>query len=78
MTVVNKDFYLKGNLGVAGDATFKSDVILGEVPVKFDSVGNRIQVFVNGAWLNIAMLSDLNTQISYSALPDVNYDGGTE
>lgn len=78
MSTINKDFYLSGNLHVSGDATFNSDVILGTIPVQFNSIDGRIQIFVNGAWLEIAMLSDLNTQVSYSALPDVDYGGETE
>lgn len=77
MTVINKEFYLKGNLDVAGNATFKSNVILNEIPIKFDNASNKMQIFVNEAWLDIAMLSDLNTQVSYSALPDVSYNGET-
>lgn len=78
MSITDKHFYLNGNLHVTGDAKFNSDLILGTIPVQFNSIDGRIQIFVNGAWLEIAMLSDLNTQVSYSALPDVDYGGETE
>ena len=59
MTVTNKDFKVKNGLEVAGDATFDSNVILGNTPISYDSVNNRLQIQINGTWIPVAYTSDI-------------------
>ena len=59
MTVNNKDFKVKNGLNVIGDATFESNIILGNAPISFDANTNRIQVYVNDSWKSIAVLDDI-------------------
>ena len=59
MTVTNKDFKVKNGLSVAGNATFDSNIILGNTPLAFDTNTNRLKVYVNDAWKSIAVLDDI-------------------
>jgi hypothetical protein len=58
-TTTNKDFKVKNGLKVAGNATFDSQVILGTTPLAFDTNTNRLQIYVNNAWTNVAFLGDI-------------------
>jgi len=64
MTVTNKDFRVKNGLQVAGDATFDSQLILGTAPLAFDTNTNRLQLYVNNVWQNIATLDDIQAASS--------------
>jgi hypothetical protein len=59
MTVSNKDFVVKNGLQVAGNATFESNVILGNAPISYDAVNNRLQIQINGSWVPVAFTSDI-------------------
>ena len=56
---INKNFKVKNGLNVAGDATFESNIILGNVPLAFDSNTNRLKVYINNAWKSFATLDDI-------------------
>ncbi len=59
MATVNKNFKIKNGLNVAGTATFDSSVILGETPLRFDTVTNKLQIQLNGTWQPIAFTSEI-------------------
>jgi len=59
MATVNKNFKIKNGLNVAGTATFDSSVILGETPLRFDTVTNKLQIQLNGTWQPIAFASEI-------------------
>ena len=59
MATVNKNFKVKNGLNVAGTATFDSTVILGETPLRFDTVTNKLQIQLNGTWQPIAFTSEI-------------------
>lgn len=59
MATVDKNFRVKNGLNVAGNATFESNVILGQTPISFDATSNRLQIFINNEWKPIAFTSDI-------------------
>jgi hypothetical protein len=59
MATVDKNFKVKNGLNVAGTATFGSNVVLGETPLRFDTVTNKLQLQINGAWVPIALNSEI-------------------
>ena len=59
MATVDKNFRVKNGLNVAGNATFESNVILGTTPISFDTVSNRLQIFINNEWKPVAFTSDI-------------------
>jgi len=71
MTTSNKDFRVKNGLEVAGDATFDSNVILGNTPISYDSVNNRLQVQINGTWIPVAYTSDIPNSANDISFMDI-------
>lgn len=59
MTVTDKDFKVKNGLQVAGNAAFESNVILGNTPISYDPINNRLQIQINGTWTPVAFTSDI-------------------
>ena len=59
MTTTNKNFKVKNGLDVAGNATFDSNVVLGQTPLRFDTVTNKLQIELNGNWVPVAFISDI-------------------
>ena len=59
MTVINANFKIKNGLEVSGDATLDSNLILGNAPISYDSVNNRLQIQINGSWIPVAYTSDI-------------------
>ena len=59
MATVNKNFKIKNGLNVAGTATFDSSVILGETPLRFDTITNKLQIQLDGTWQPIAFTSEI-------------------
>ncbi len=59
MATVDKNFKIKNGLNVAGTATFGSTVVLGETPLRFDTATSKLQLQINGAWVPIALNSDI-------------------
>ena len=72
MTVNNKDFKVKNGLNVLGDATFGSNIILGNAPISFDTNTNRLQVYVNDAWKSIAVLDDISNNSNTLTFMDID------
>ena len=63
MAIVNKNFKVKNGLNVAGAATFDAAVnvdnlVLNSTPLAFDSSTGRLKIQINGAWKEIALLTD--------------------
>ena len=79
MALVNKNFRVKNGLNVAGDATFDSNVILGETPLSFDAATNRLQIQINGTWVPVAFTSDIVDTANDISFMDIglsiDYDG---
>jgi len=72
----DKDFKVKNGLNVAGDATFESNVILGTTPLAFDTTTNRLQVYINDAWVSIATLADIGGNLSFMDIGlSIDYNG---
>ena len=79
MATENKNFKVKNGLNVAGTATFESNVILGETPLRFDTATNKLQLQINGSWVPIALNSeipDVSSQISFMDIGlAIDYNG---
>lgn len=73
VSINNKDFIVQDGIVVNGTATFNSDIVLNTVPLSVNAQTNRLQAFVDNAWVEIAFLSDtgltdlsaLNIQFNY-------------
>jgi hypothetical protein len=59
MATVEKNFKIKNGLNVAGNATFDSNIILGNAPISYDAASNRLQIQINGSWVPVAFTSDI-------------------
>ena len=59
MATTDKNFRVKNGLNVAGSATFGSNVILGETPLRVDTATYKLQIQLNGTWQPIAFLADV-------------------
>ena len=79
MSTTDKNFKVKNGLNVAGEATFGSNVILGETPLRFDTATNKLQIQLNGAWVPIAFNSEIpdpSTQIGFMDIGlAIDYNG---
>jgi hypothetical protein len=79
MSTTDKDFKVKNGLNVAGEATFGSNVVLGETPLRFDTATNKLQIQLNGTWVPIAFTSeipDIASQISFMDIGlAIDYNG---
>jgi hypothetical protein len=79
MATVNKNFRVKNGLNVAGNATFDSNVVLGETPLRFDATTNKLQIQLNGTWSPIAFVSDIpdmSTEIGFMDIGlAIDYNG---
>ena len=75
MTSTNKDFKVKNGINVAGPAVFASDLIIGDVPLAFDSTTNRLKIQVDGVWSEIALLTDAETLSFEDINVSIDYDG---
>jgi hypothetical protein len=79
MATDNKNFKVKNGLNVAGTATFGSNVVLGETPLRFDTATNKLQLQINGTWVPIALNSeipDVASQISFMDIGlAIDYNG---
>ena len=59
MATTDKNFRVKNGLNVAGNATFDSNVVLGDTPLRFDTTTNKLQIQLNGTWQPIAFASEI-------------------
>lgn len=79
MSTTNKNFKVKNGLNVAGTATFDSNIILGETPLRFDAATNKLQIQLNGTWAPIAFTSDIPDLANTINFMDIglaiDYDG---
>ena len=79
MSTDNKNFKVKNGLNVAGTATFGSNVILGETPLRFDTATNKLQLQLNGTWVPIAFNSEIPDTTQAISFMDIglaiDYDG---
>ena len=75
MSTNNKDFKVKNGLQVSGSAVFNSDVILGDTPMAFDTTTNRLKIYVNNEWVQIATLADADVLTFEDIGVSVDYDG---
>lgn len=82
MATVDKNFRVKNGLNVAGTAningaaTFGSDVNvnslnLNSTPINFNSATNRLQIFINGVWKDIAFTQDVSDNSTALSFMDV-------
>lgn len=79
MGTADKNFKVKNGLNVAGTATFGSNVVLGETPLRFDTSTNKLQIQLNNIWVPIAFNSDIpdtSQDISFMDIGlAIDYDG---
>jgi hypothetical protein len=79
MATVDKNFKVKNGLNVAGNATFDSNVVLGETPLRFDTTTNKLQIQLNGTWSPIAFVADIpdtTTEIGFMDIGlAIDYNG---
>jgi hypothetical protein len=71
MATTDKNFRVKNGLNVAGTATFGSNVVLGETPLRFDTATNKLQIQLNGTWVPIAFNSDIPDQSTQIGFMDI-------
>lgn len=76
MAIVNKNFKVKNGLNVAGPATFDAAVnvdnlVLNSTPLAFDSSTGRLKIQINGAWKEIALLTDAAEDASALTFMDI-------
>jgi hypothetical protein len=76
MAVVNKNFKVKNGLNVAGTATFDAAVnvdnlVLNSTPLAFDSSTGRLKIQINGAWKEIALLTDAAEDLGALTFMDI-------
>ena len=71
MATVDKNFKVKNGLNVAGTATFGSNVVLGETPLRFDTATNKLQIQLNGTWVPIAFNSEIPDQSTQIGFMDI-------
>lgn len=75
MSTTDKNFKVKNGLNVAGEATFQSNLILGTVPLAFDSETGRLKIQINDVWTPIAFKSDI-PEISFMDIAlTIDYNG---
>ena len=75
MSTTNKNFKVKNGLNVAGEATFESSLILGTVPLAYDTETGRLRIQIDGTWTPIAFKSDI-PEISFMDIAlTIDYDG---
>lgn len=75
MATNNKNFKVKNGLNVNGTATFNSDFVLNGTQLAFDTDTNRLKVYVNNEWVQVALLSDAETLSFEDIAVAVDYDG---
>jgi len=79
MATTDKNFRVKNGLNVAGNATFDSNVVLGDTPLRFDTTTNKLQIQLNGTWSPIAFVSDIpdsQTEIGFMDIGlAIDYNG---
>jgi len=79
MATANKNFKVKSGLNVAGTATFDNNIVLGETPLRFDTVTNKLQIQLNGNWVPIAFNSEIPDPTQTIGFMDIglsiDYDG---
>ena len=76
MAVVNKNFKVKNGLNVAGTATFDAAVnvdnlVLNSTPLAYDSSTGRLKIQINGAWKEIALLTDAAEDLGALTFMDI-------
>jgi hypothetical protein len=75
MATNNRNFKVKNGLNVNGTATFNSDFVLNGTQLAFDSDTNRLKMYVNNEWVQVALLSDAETLSFEDIAVSVDYDG---
>ena len=75
MTTSNKDFKVKNGIQVSGPAVFKSDIILNDVPIAFDSQTNRLKIQINNEWVQIATVADTDVLTFEDIGLSIDYNG---
>jgi hypothetical protein len=73
MATTNKNFRVKNGLVVEGN-----QITLGSTPVAFNSSSNQLEIYINGTWEPIALVSQL-PDVSGISFMDIglaiDYDG---
>jgi hypothetical protein len=75
MATNNKNFKVKNGLNVNGTATFNSDFVLNGTQLAFDTNTNRLKVYINNEWVQVALLSDAETLSFEDIGLSIDYDG---
>jgi len=75
MATNQKNFKVKNGLNVNGTATFNSDFVLNGTQVAFDTTTNRLKVYINNEWVQVALLSDAETLSFEDIGLSIDYDG---
>jgi hypothetical protein len=84
MATVDKNFRVKNGLNVAGTANFDSAVnvnnlVLNSAPLAYDSSTGRLKIQIDGAWKEVAFLTDAAEDLGALTFMDIglaiDYDG---
>jgi len=75
VATTTKDFKINNGLTVEGTTNIGSNLVLGQTPVSFNTETNRLQIYVNDAWEQVAMLSDADVLSFEDIGIAVDYNG---
>ena len=76
MSTNDKDFIINDGLLVNGTATLSSGMTINNTLISINDQTNRLQAYVNGSWLEMALMSDIvPADISTMSL-NIEYEGG--
>jgi hypothetical protein len=76
MSTNNKDFVVNNGLIVNGTATLSSGMTINNTPIEINTETNRIQAYVNNAWVQMALLTDIIAADLSTINLNIEYDGG--
>ena len=76
MSTNDKDFVVNNGLNVNGAATLSSGMTINNTPISINTETNRIQAYVNNAWVQMALLSDIVPADFSNMNLNIDYNGG--
>lgn len=75
--ITNKPFQVNHGINVVGNAKFDSGMTFDNIKLDFDTETNRLKLYSNGNWYQIAKLSDTESVNFQGLRISVNYEGNS-
>ena len=76
MSTNDKDFIVDNGLTVNGTATLSSGMTINNTPISINTETKRLQAYVNNAWVQMALLTDIIPADFSTMNINIEYDGG--